>query len=58
MDKKYITPSLRTKELSMHCMLESSTIEMGGETDHFDAKEIGIFDNLVIEEDIPEEDYE
>lgn len=58
MEKKYITPHLKIKKLSMHCMLESSTIEMGGETDHFDAKVTEIFDNLVIEENIPEKDYE
>lgn len=50
MKKEYTTPKLRERKLSITCMLETSTINIGDETEKFDAKENTIFDRFDIEE--------
>lgn len=46
MKKEYKSPTIMARKLSKHLMLETSEINVGGDTDHFDAKENGIFDRL------------
>ncbi len=53
MKKEYKSPKIKARKLSIICMLETSEINVGGNTDHFDAKEISIFDRFGT---VPEEE--
>ncbi len=46
MKKEYRSPELKARKLHIVCMLETSEINVGGNTDHFDAKESSIFDRF------------
>lgn len=46
MKKVYKKPELKERKLSIACILETSPIDVGGDTNHFDAKQNGIFDRL------------
>ena len=50
MKREYKSPKLKARELSMHLMIDASEISVGGNTDHFDAKENTIFDRFGNEE--------
>lgn len=50
MKREYKSPKLKARKLSIACMLEASEINVGGNTDHFDAKENTIFDRFGSEE--------
>lgn len=50
MKKEYKSPKIKYRKLSMHLMLDTSEISVGGNTDHFDAKQNGIFDRFDSEE--------